>query len=87
MVVSHPQLVVLGYSEASMFLRGTAKPKVSSIISIHGAREFGVEAEVARRLDLTFDDVEASAPDDMLAAGDEPEALGRTERAIGGRPR
>src|SRR5215213_7047308 len=65
--MTHPQLVVLGYSEAAMFLRGTPKPNVTGIISIHGGREFGVEAEVPRRLDLTFDDAEVAAPDDMMA--------------------
>jgi predicted protein tyrosine phosphatase len=65
--MTHPQLAVLGYSEAAMFLRGSPKPNVTGIISIHGAREFGVEAEVSRRLDLTFDDVEVAATDDMMA--------------------
>jgi predicted protein tyrosine phosphatase len=65
--MTHPQLAVLGYSEAAMYLRGSPKPNVTGIISIHGAREFGVEANVSRRLDLTFDDVEVAAPDDMLA--------------------
>ena len=64
--MTHPQLAVLGYSEAAMFLRGTPKPNVTGIISIHGGREFGVEAEVPRRLDLTFDDVEVTAPEDMV---------------------
>lgn len=65
--MTHPKLAVLGYSEAAMFLRGTPKPNVSGIISIHGVREFGVEADVPHRLDLTFDDVEVAAPDDMMA--------------------
>lgn len=65
--MTHPQLAVFGYSEAAMFLRGSPKPNITGMISIHGAREFGVEAQVSRRLDLTFDDVEAAAPDDMLA--------------------
>jgi predicted protein tyrosine phosphatase len=65
--MTHPQLAVFGYSEAAMFIRGTPKPDVTGIISIHGGREFGVEAEVPRRLDLTFDDVEVAAPDDMMA--------------------
>jgi predicted protein tyrosine phosphatase len=65
--MTHPQLAVFGYSEAAMFLRGTPKPHVTGIISIHGAREFGVEEEVSRRLDLSFDDVEVAARDDMIA--------------------
>lgn len=35
--------------------------------SIHGRREFGVEAHVAHRLDLTFDDVEVAPPGDLAA--------------------
>ena len=54
----HPRLVILGYSEAGMFLRGTPAPNVAGIISIHGDREFRVEADVPHRLDLVFDDVE-----------------------------
>jgi predicted protein tyrosine phosphatase len=54
----HPPLVILGYSEAAMFLRDTVRPKVSAVLSIHGRREFGVEVDVAQRLDLSFDDVE-----------------------------
>lgn len=50
-----------------MFLRGSPRPKVDAIISIHGAREFGVEAEVAHRLDLTFDDADVPASDDMVS--------------------
>src|SRR5687767_3393467 len=65
--MTHPQLAVFGYSEAAMFLRGTPTPNVGAIISIHGGREFGVEADVTRRLDLAFDDVEPAAPDDLVA--------------------
>ena len=45
-----------------MFLRGTPRADVAAIISIRGACEFGVEADVAHRLDLAFDDVEVVAP-------------------------
>jgi predicted protein tyrosine phosphatase len=65
--MTHPQLAVYGYSEAAMFLRRTPAPNVRAIISIHGSREFGVEATAADRLDLTFDDVEVAVVDDMLA--------------------
>jgi predicted protein tyrosine phosphatase len=65
---THPPLAIFGYSEAAMFLRRTPAPSVAAIISIHGAREFGVEAAVTHRLDLRFDDVEiAPAPDDVMA--------------------
>jgi predicted protein tyrosine phosphatase len=60
-------LTIFGYSEAAMFLRCTPRPDVTAIISIHGPREFGVEADVARRLDLTFDDVEVASAVDVEA--------------------
>ncbi len=50
-----------------MFLRGTPKPDVTAIISIHGAREFAVEADAAHRLDLRFDDVDVAAADDVMS--------------------
>jgi predicted protein tyrosine phosphatase len=65
--MSHPLLKILGYSEAAMYLRGMPTPRVAAIISIHGRREFGVEADVANRLDLSFDDVEVAARDDVMA--------------------
>jgi predicted protein tyrosine phosphatase len=65
--MAHPQLAIFGYSEAAMFLRGTPRPDVSAMISIHGAREFPVEADVAHRMDLTFDDIDVAAGDDMMA--------------------
>lgn len=57
-------MAIFGCSEAAMFLRG--RPNVAAIISIHGSREFGVEADVAPRLDLTFDDVEVAVPSDVM---------------------
>jgi predicted protein tyrosine phosphatase len=63
--MTHPKLTIFGYSEAAMFLRGTPKPSVTAIISIHGGREFGIEADVRKRLDLTFDDVEVVADNDI----------------------
>ena len=50
-----------------MLLRGPSGPDVAAVISIHGRRGFGVEADVAHRLDLTFDDVEVAAADDPMA--------------------
>jgi predicted protein tyrosine phosphatase len=66
----HPSLTILGYSQAAMFLRGERQPDVAGVISIHGAREFGVDApRVAHRLDLVFDDVDVApaASDDVAA--------------------
>jgi predicted protein tyrosine phosphatase len=69
--MSHPELVVLGYSEAAMYVHAAPAPRVAGIISIHGSREFGVEttglALVPRRLDLTFDDVEVPEAGDVTA--------------------
>jgi predicted protein tyrosine phosphatase len=62
-----PRLVILGYSEAAMYLRGASGGEVGALISIHGPREFGVEAAVSRKLDLTFDDVEVPVPGDVLS--------------------
>jgi predicted protein tyrosine phosphatase len=65
--MTHPQLAIFGYSEAAMFLRRTPPPNVVAIISIHGGREFGVDADLPHRLDLTFDDVEVGPADDVIA--------------------
>ena len=62
-----PALAVLGYSGAAMFLRRVPASDIAGVISIHGHREFGVEADVACRLDLTFDDVEVAPPGDVQA--------------------
>lgn len=48
-----------------MLLRRPDRGNVAAIISICGAREFAVEAEVARRLDLQFDDVEVASLNDL----------------------
>ena len=66
--MAYPELIVLGYSEAAMLLRGHPKPHMSAMISIHGQREFGVEADAPRRLDLAFDDVEVPNATDPIAA-------------------
>lgn len=66
--MSHPALIILGYSDAAMFLREQPAPDISAIISIHGRREFGVEADVPRRLDLAFDDVDVPDAADPIAA-------------------
>jgi predicted protein tyrosine phosphatase len=66
--MSEPDLVILGYSEAGMYLRGRRCSQVKAVLSIHGRREFGVEApDVGARLDLVFDDVEVPAVNDVMA--------------------
>jgi predicted protein tyrosine phosphatase len=63
----HPRVVILGYSEAAMYLGRAPRPPLAGIISIHGRREHGVEAHAPHRLDLAFDDVEVPAQGDVLA--------------------
>src|SRR3954452_17049892 len=65
--MAHPSLAIFSYSEAAMFLRLSPAPKLAGIISIQGRREFGVESDVASRLDLSFDDVEVVWPGDTVA--------------------
>ena len=79
-IFGHLQL----FRSRNVFLRRTPKPKVCAVISIHGCREFGVEADVTRRLDLTFDDVEVGLPNDLVAASAEfeSEAMGQAKRHI-----
>lgn len=40
--MTHPQLAILGYSEAAMFLRSSPVPHVTGVISIHGHRDGAV---------------------------------------------
>ncbi|MBC8107899.1 MAG: hypothetical protein H7Z14_15025 [Anaerolineae bacterium] len=65
--MEQPDLLILGYSEAAMFLKSVATNSISAIISIHGPREFGVECDVKRRLDLSFDDADVPNANDSLA--------------------
>lgn len=63
--MKHPSLTILGRSEAAMLLGDTSRAEIRAVISIHGAREFGVEADVPR-LDLAFDDVEVATGSDVM---------------------
>jgi predicted protein tyrosine phosphatase len=64
----HPDLAVLGYSHAAMYLARTPPPNVTAIVSIHGRREFAVaSAPGVPRLDLSFDDVDVPGIDDDVA--------------------
>lgn len=52
-----------------MFVKQAEASQVGAIISIHGQREYPVEADfVSRRLVLRFDDAEVPDEDDPLAA-------------------
>lgn len=56
-MTSHPDLLILGYSEAAMFLRGARAAEVSALIAIHGQREFAAECSASiPKLVLRFDD-------------------------------
>ena len=61
-------LVVLGYSEAAMFLRRPEAERVRAMISIAGQREHHIEGLFERRLDLRFDDVPSEEGLDEVAA-------------------
>lgn len=50
-----------------MFPRGSSGADVAAVVSVHGRREFGVEADVPRRLDLAFDDADVPVPGDVTA--------------------
>lgn len=63
-----PTPLILVFSEAGQFMRSPEATRVAAVISIHGSYEFGLEATVPHRLDLSFDD--AASPDnpDPVAA-------------------
>jgi len=65
----YPPAIVLGYSEASMYLSRRDADPIGAIIAIHGQRELPVETgHVSRCLVLQFDDIEPPYRDDSLAA-------------------
>ena len=67
--MTHPPVLVLGYSEAAMLLRKSHTADVLAIIAIHGQREYPVEtSEVPYSLVLQFDDTEAPSRTDPIHA-------------------
>jgi predicted protein tyrosine phosphatase len=59
-MLRHPRLLVLGSSEAAMLLRSASANRIEALISIHGQREYLLDApEIAHKLELRFDDVES----------------------------
>jgi predicted protein tyrosine phosphatase len=64
--LSHPTILVMGYSPAAMFLRQPEGKTVRAVIAIRGAQEYCVESNVPHRLELNFDDVEVPDPTDMI---------------------
>jgi len=68
-VVAHPAVLILGYSEAAMYIRGPSAADVNAIISIYGQREYPLDVEgLAHALILRFDDTEAPNEDDPIHA-------------------
>jgi predicted protein tyrosine phosphatase len=67
--MAHPPVLILGYSEAAMWLRETAAANVCAIIAIKGQRDCIVETGgVPRSLILEFDDMEAPSRTDSVHA-------------------
>jgi predicted protein tyrosine phosphatase len=65
---NHPGLVVMGYSEAAMYLKESSRG-VRAVIAIHGQREYPIEVENAEyRLVLQFDDTEVPSETDPVHA-------------------
>jgi len=78
--MKHPDLLILGYSEAAMFIQQPDARDVSAIIAIAGQREHNIETQcVERKLILNFDDTEVPAPDDLLGQA----RLAMRQRAVG----
>ena len=68
MAVTHPQVIVLGRSEAAALLKGRGAADIGVIISIHGRREYPIEtSSIPRSLVLEFDDTEAPTGEDPIA--------------------
>jgi predicted protein tyrosine phosphatase len=68
MVPVHPDILVLGYSEAGMLVRkGVAS--LGALITIHGQREYPIEVPgLSAHLGLEFDDTVAPSPTDPIQA-------------------
>src|SRR5579864_3311583 len=67
-VASHPSILILSYSEASMLLRGEGSGRINGLISVRGLQEQPLEdTGVRHRLVLNFDDVEPPDPSDPLS--------------------
>lgn len=68
-MADHPSLLVLGYSEAAMFLRRTDAEQIGAVISIHGQREYPVDTSgIEHSIILRFDDADVPDENDPLAA-------------------
>jgi predicted protein tyrosine phosphatase len=63
----HPAVIVLGYSEAAMYLKQGGAKEVRGLIAIKGFGEHAAEAAVAHRLVLEFDDVKSIDESDPVS--------------------
>lgn len=65
--MTHPSILIFGYSEAAMLMRQPQGMEVKAIISIHGLHEYAMDAPgISRRLTLRFDDVDVPNAKDTL---------------------
>ncbi|MEO0477239.1 MAG: hypothetical protein AAF085_14920, partial [Planctomycetota bacterium] len=62
-----PRFLVLGYSEAAMFLKADQSESVEAAICIHGQRDPVLECECNHRVDLQFDDCAMADSSDAFA--------------------
>ncbi len=63
----HPNMLILGYSEAAMYMRQADAAHVRAIIAIAGQREYTIDTNnVEHQLVLHFDDTETPTDDDLL---------------------
>lgn len=67
--MTHPSILVMGYTEAAMLLRKPGDVRIAAVIAIHGQREYPVSMDgVYKSLILQFDDTETPINDDLLQA-------------------
>ena len=65
----HPSLLILGYSEATEFLRDSARANLEAIIAIHSQHDHALATDsVPYQLVLEFDDCEVQSRSDILNA-------------------
>lgn len=75
-----PKVLILGYSEAAMFLAQSPRPRVDAVLSIHGKREYAVDAPgVPHVRVLQFDDTEL--PDESESFAEARVAIRQREAA------
>ena len=63
-----PSFLVLGYSEAAMYLKSDHLEPIEAAICIHGQRDPVLDCECRHRVDLLFDDCAIEDSSDAFAA-------------------